>query len=167
MQIFFLHVKNPNPIRATVLAACLLVSANNALAALGQPLATVTNNPAAAAATRLSAASSTQSNLYAVRSNTLESGTVVTEYATPAGLVFAVAWKGPVLPPLDAWLGTYFNTFKAQADASRTSRNVGAPLRIDTPELVVRSSGRMRNFSGYGYAPTLVPTGVDIRDVLP
>lgn len=144
-----------------------VVCANNALAALGQPLATVTGSTATAAATRLSAASSTQSSRYTARSSTLESGTVVSEYATPAGLVFAVAWEGPTLPDLSSLLGNYFPTFREKADASRASRNVGTPFRIDSESLVVRSGGRMRNFSGYAYAPDLIPTGVNISDILP
>ena len=171
-----LHIpKKPRSVRAAVFAGCLagLIGwAGGAWAALGQPLSSNTststgNANAATAAARLSATTTSQSGLYVVLSSTLESGTVVTEYATPAGLVFAVAWRGPVLPELDALLGNYFSTFKTLADASRMTRSLGAPLRIDTPDLVVRSGGRMRNFSGNAYAPGLLPTGVRIRDVLP
>lgn len=168
--------KNPMPlfvarIQSTLLLKTLwavgvaVVCANNALAALGQPLAK--NTTSTAAATRFSAASSTQSGRYTARSSTLESGTVVSEYATPAGLVFAVAWEGPTLPDLSNLLGNYFPTFKEKADASRANRNVGTPLHIDSEGLVMRSSGRMRNFSGYAYAPDLIPAGVNISDILP
>jgi hypothetical protein len=153
----------------TVCLISLMCPCNSALAALGTsftgsaPASTTTT----AAATRLSASTSSTSSLYITRNNTLESGTVVTEYATPAGLVFAVAWQGPTLPDLSALLGTYFPTFKQTADASRTSRNVGTPLRIDTGGLVAVSSGRMRNFSGHAYATGLIPSGVNILDILP
>jgi hypothetical protein len=71
------------------------------------------------------------------------------------------------LPDLSSLLGNYFPTFREKADASRASRNVGTPFRIDSEGLVVRSSGRMRNFSGYAYAPNLIPAGVNIGDILP
>ena len=143
------------------------ICGNSALAALGQPLPPVAASTANAAAAKLSAASSTQSSRYTTRSDTLESGTVVSQYATAAGLVFAVAWQGPTLPDLSSLLGNYFPTFREKADASRASRNVGTPFRIDSEGLVVRSSGRMRNFSGYAYAPDLIPAGVNIGDILP
>lgn len=143
-----------------------------AWAVLGQPLQALPALPAAngsqpVRASLSSTVGSAQSSLYTTRVNTQADGVVITEYATPSGRVFAIAWQGPVLPPLENWLGTYFVNFQAQADASRSQRNVGTPLYIQSPNLVVRSSGRMRNFSGYAYDPQLVPGGLRINDVLP
>lgn len=168
MPFFTARIQSALLSRTVWVVGAGLVCANSALAALGQPLAPVTTSkPSAAAATRLSAAASTQPSRYTTRSSTLESGTVVSEYATAAGLVFAVAWEGPTLPDLSSLLGNYFPTFREKADASRASRNVGTPFRIDSEGLVVHSSGRMRNFSGYAYAPDLIPAGVNISDILP
>jgi hypothetical protein len=169
MPFFTARIQSALLSRTVWVVGVVLVCTNSALAALGQPLAPVTTSKpsAAAAATRLSAAASTQPNRYTTRSSTLESGTVVSEYATAAGLVFAVAWEGPTLPDLNSLLGSYFPTFREKADASRASRNVGTPFRIDSEGLVVHSSGRMRNFSGYAYAPDLIPAGVNISDILP
>lgn len=97
----------------------------------------------------------------------LDNGTTLSEYATPAGLVFALSWEGPFMPDLSSLLGNYFGAFKTQADASRATRNIGTPVGIDAGSVVVRSSGRMRSFSGYAYAPGLIPSGVTISDVLP
>lgn len=104
---------------------------------------------------------------YTLHEVQLENGTTVLEYATPAGLVFAVAWRGPVLPDLSALLGGYFNTFKRETEQARMMGKRGAPVNIERDDLVVRSSGRMRNFFGHAYAPALVPAGVNIKDVLP
>lgn len=155
--------------RPTLLGLALLVSAGGALAVLGQapsvaPAASATN--AAPGATRLAATPSARSGLYTLHEVQLENGTSVREYATPAGLVFAVVWRGPVLPDLSVLLGDYFNTFKVETDQARTLGKRGSPVNVERDKLVVRSSGRMRSFFGYAYAPDLIPTGVNIKDVL-
>ena len=103
---------------------------------------------------------------YTVQETRLENGTNVQEYATPTGLVFAVAWQGPVLPNLDMLLGNYFNTFKLETDQARLLGRRGASVDMSRDGLVVRSSGRMRNFFGHAYATDLVPAGVSIKDIL-
>jgi hypothetical protein len=103
---------------------------------------------------------------YTVQETQLENGTTVREYATPAGMVFAVAWQGPVLPDLDVLLGGYFNTFKLETDQARLLGRRGAPVDMARDGLVVRSNGRMRNFFGHAYALDLIPAGLAIKDVL-
>lgn len=107
-----------------------------------------------------------QSGLYVLHETVLENGTRVREYATPSGVVFAVAWRGPVLPDLSALLGDYFTTFKAETDSARLTGKRGSPVYLERADLVVRSNGRMRNFFGHAYAPALTPSGVNIKDVL-
>jgi hypothetical protein len=96
----------------------------------------------------------------------LETGTTVREFVTPVGAVFAATWRGPVLPDLGGLLGDYFKIFKAETDQIRTLGKRGSPVSIQRSDLVVSSSGRMRNFFGYAYAPALIPTGVNINDLL-
>jgi len=103
---------------------------------------------------------------FTVHQTQLESGTTVVEYATPAGLVFAVSWRGPVLPDLSALLGVYFNTFKLETDKARLAGRRGSSVKIERDDLIISSNGRMRNFFGSAYAPALIPAGVDIKDVL-
>ena len=103
---------------------------------------------------------------YTVHESLLDSGTTVTEYATPAGVVFAVSWRGPVLPDLNALLGDYFRAFRQEAQQARASGRRGSPLTLDSAALVVRSNGRMRNFFGSAYAPELVPADVNVKDAL-
>ncbi len=97
----------------------------------------------------------------------LESGTVVQEFSTAGGIVFAVSWQGPVLPELNALLGKYFATYARTALQAREARRFGGALQINEPGLVMHSGGRMRNFSGFAYVPALVPAGVSVDALLP
>ncbi len=45
----------------------------------------------------------------------LPSGTVVTEFLTPNGAVYAVSWHGPALPNLRQILGNYFARYQTAA----------------------------------------------------
>src|SRR5665647_917035 len=156
-------------IRLMLLGLVLAASVGEATATLGQAPSTLpassTSTPAVGAR-MLAATPTVRSSLYTLHEVQLENGTIVREYATPAGQVFAVAWRGPVLPDLSALLGGYFNTFKAETDQARMTGRRGSPVNIERNGLVVRSNGRMRNFFGHAYAPDLVPTGVNIKDVL-
>jgi len=115
----------------------------------------------------LRAISAATPTLYSAHSTLLETGTSVQEYSNSAGVVFAISWKGPVMPDLSTLLGTYFSHFDQAARASRSSRNIGTPLIIENPDLVVQSSGHMRSFSGNAYVPGLIPAGLNIHDILP
>ena len=96
----------------------------------------------------------------------MDTGTSVREFTNAAGLVFAVAWRGPVLPDLSVLLGNYFASFKTEMEQARGQGRRGSQANFARANLVVHSSGRMRNFSGYAYAPDLIPAGINIKDVL-
>lgn len=85
------------------------------------------------------------------------SGTLVREYVTPSGVVFGVAWSGPVVPNLDQLLGTYFAPFQKQLRATRSQRG---PWAMHASNLVVELGGHMRAHVGRAYDPTLVPANV-------
>ena len=157
-------------VRILLLGLVLMAGAGEVLATLGQtpsaaPAAAATSS-AAPSAKMAAAAPLAQPGLYTLHEVVLENGTRVREYATAAGLVFAVAWDGPVLPDLSALLGGYFNTFKRETEQSRLVGRRGSPVSMDRDGLVVSSSGRMRNFFGHAYAPALIPAGVNVKDVL-
>jgi hypothetical protein len=141
--------------RNALLGAVALGAAVAALpvqAALGGPEATVEADrlqvQGTQRVTRLSA--------YTVHEMQAPSGTVVREYVSPAGTVFAVAWQGPSMPDLRQVLGTYFDRY-AEAAAQRKARG---PIAIEQPGLVVQSSGHMRAFVGRAYIPEALPPGV-------
>lgn len=162
----------PYPVRLLLLCAVLAGGDRPAMATLGKapsvPLvsAAAASSDPAPGAKRLSATPAGRSGQYAIHESALDSGTTVREYATPAGVVFAVSWRGPVLPDLNALLGEYFKAFRQEAQQARTTGRRGSAVGLETDALVVRSNGRMRNFFGWAYAPGLVPADVNIKDVL-
>ncbi|OGB10795.1 MAG: hypothetical protein A3E79_10390 [Burkholderiales bacterium RIFCSPHIGHO2_12_FULL_61_11] len=155
-------------LRVLLLGLTLVASMGDVMATLGQAPTTfpASTLPPAVGAKRLAATPTARSTLYELHEVQLENGTTLREYATPAGVVFAVTWRGPVLPDLSALLGSYFNTFKLETEQARRMGKRGAPVKIERDDLVVRSSGRMRNFFGHAYAPDLIPAGVNINDLL-
>jgi hypothetical protein len=148
----------------------LLTNASQAIAALGQaPSLSVTQNlspPQTPSSKRMAFAPVVATGLYTLHETQLENGTSVREFDTPGGVVFAVAWRGPVLPDLSDLLGNYFDVFKREVDQARAAGRRGAPVHIRRDDLVVKSNGRMRHFFGHAYAPALVPAGVNINDLL-
>jgi len=146
----------------------LLLAGTEAAAALGRTPSAMLASPASTApiARKLSVNSGTEAIAYTQHSVQLENGTTVQEYATSAGLVFAVVWRGPVLPDLSDLLGDYFGSFKAETELARSTGKRGSPVNLVSHKLVVRSTGRMRSFVGYAYAPDLLPVGLDVKDVL-
>ena len=150
-----------------LLGCALAVGAARSLAALGQAPTVATPLSAAAPAARVQAAvPAVDARLYTSHPLQLENGTLIQEYATPAGQVFALSWRGPVLPDLSLLLGEFFSGYKLETDQARALGKRGSPVNVMSSKLVVRSSGRMRSFAGYAYAPELIPSGVNINNVL-
>lgn len=155
--------------KPSLLSLCCVVFAglaSPAMAALGQAPSRLAASSPAVGPRMLALVPTAKVGSYTVQETQLENGTTVREYATPAGLVFAVAWQGPVLPDLDVLLGAYFNTFRLETEQARLLGRRGAPVDMNRDGLVVRSNGRMRNFFGHAYAIDLVPAGLTIKDVL-
>ena len=93
----------------------------------------------------------------------LPSGTVVREFVSPAGKVFAVTWQGPTLPDLQQILGEdNFQTFIGSPIAQRSPRRLRL---VQHDRLVVESAGGPRAFSGRAYVPALVPAGTRMADL--
>ncbi len=91
-----------------------------------------------------------------------DSGTLIREYIAAEGPVFAVVWKGPVMPDLEQILGNYFSDYQSAVQNGRVRR---APVLIQQPELVIRSEGHMRAFSGHAYLPQRLPADVTIDEI--
>ena len=101
---------------------------------------------------------------YRVEEITTPQGTVVKEFISPAGRVFAVSWRGPVMPNLAQTLGsTYFASLTAAEKRQRglLGRN---HVQLRSPQLVVHAGGHMRLFYGVAYVPSLLPPNVSISD---
>jgi hypothetical protein len=147
--------------RASITLALAAVSLG-ALATLGRAPNTPERTPPQAGPRQAVPAD----NLYTVHQTVLPTGTVVTEFASLRGQVFALKWQGPVLPDLSQFFGDYFPAFQAAARQRHASGARGGALLVQQRNLVVLSRGRMGRFEGHAYAPELVPAGVTVGDLL-
>jgi Protein of unknown function (DUF2844) len=102
----------------------------------------------------------TTSQAYSLHEIKTEMGTVVREFVSADGRVFAVAWRGPSLPPMQQILGTYFHQFSAGVQAHHEAHVGRRPLNIQQPGLVVQSNGHPRGYFGRAYVPQMLPAGV-------
>jgi hypothetical protein len=101
----------------------------------------------------------TSTAAYTVHEITTSYGTVVREYISPADKVFAVSWRGPMIPDLRPMLGVYYGQYDQAASAPHIGHR---HLVIDQPGLVLRSSGRMRAFFGRAWVPSLLPQNFSV-----
>lgn len=146
--------------------AALSVFPASGLAALGEPHTNNSLCPSLPLCANPWSGRLAESGLFSTFEKSLETGTVIKEYSRPDGLVFAVSWRGPVQPDFALLLGSYFTTFKQGRDEARHSGHRGSPLAMASNGLVVSASGRMPNFFGFAYITHLVPSGVNIKDVV-
>jgi hypothetical protein len=140
-----------------LLVLCLaLVLASPAFAGLGQNASSVLADQAHVQGTLRS----TQMQNYTVHEIRSANSTILREYVSSAGKVFAVAWQGPWLPDMRQLLAGYFDQFAQAAQAQASSRPGQRVLVIEQPNLVVQSGGHPRAFAGRAYDPQLLPAGV-------
>ncbi|HKC16779.1 MAG TPA: DUF2844 domain-containing protein [Steroidobacteraceae bacterium] len=138
---------------AALTLPALWCAAPPAMAALGDTAASVSGDSARLRASlRVVGGAS-----YSVHELTTVEGTAIREFVTPAGSVFAVAWRGPFKPDLRLLLGAYFDLY---VSAPRSAGSTRTQLAIDQPALAVRAGGHMRAFAGVAWVPALVPAGV-------
>jgi Protein of unknown function (DUF2844) len=131
-----------------------------ALAALGGDVSSIDADSAHMKAT----VNVAQTDNYEVHEMKTPSGTVVREFVSPAGRVFAVAWHGPFVPDMQQILGAYFQQFSAALQA-RKKQYGHAPLNIQEPGLVVQAGGHMRAYVGRAYVPEMLPQDVRADEI--
>ncbi len=165
---------------AGLLAICALLTQPAAHAALGQALASAAQDgtplkapqrvavkaASAVSAAAAPAASSAAGAAAAVQSQVVltPQGATVTEYANASGTVFAITWRGPFKPDLQQLLGQYFASF--QQGVPRAGLGLTAAV-VHGNNIVVHSFGRMRNFYGVAWVPSLLPAGFDVTGLQP
>jgi hypothetical protein len=140
------------------IALLLLTASLPALAELGGDLSSVESDQLKLKGTLRT----TVAAAYTVHEIQTAAGTTVREYVTPAGRVFAVAWRGPQMPDLQQVLGTYFKQYAA---APRAAHPDHAHFAVNQPTFVLQSSGHMRAYFGRAYDPQLLPQNVAITDI--
>jgi hypothetical protein len=94
----------------------------------------------------------------------MDNGVHVREFMTPDGVVFAVAWDGPVPPDLRPLLGTSFAAY-ARTLAALKQPGLQRSLRIASSDLVVETAGHLRAYRGRAYLPALIPDGTPAADL--
>jgi hypothetical protein len=153
-----------NQMTLTALGMTLVMAALPlpAFAALGGDVTSVRTDQARMRAALLRI---TGAGLYTVHEIQTPYGTLVREYVSTTGTVFAVAWQGPWQPDLRQVLGTYFDHYVQSARTARAHRSVRAPLQIEEAGLVVHASGHPRAFVGSAYDPKLLPQGFDTQAI--
>jgi hypothetical protein len=94
---------------------------------------------------------------YTVHEMQTARGTLIRQFVSSAGTVFAVSWQGSA-PDLEQLLGAYFDQYveAAQAQPGRRARGV----HIDTGDFVLESGGHMRFVSGRAFLRSKLPLGV-------
>jgi hypothetical protein len=105
-----------------------------------------------------------QHDAYEVHEMQLPGGTVVDEYVSPAGKVFAVAWHGQFPPPMQQILGTYFQQYST-ALQTQPKMYGHRPLNIHEQGLVVQTAGHMRAYYGRAYILSLLPQGMTVSQL--
>jgi hypothetical protein len=131
-----------------------------AMAALGGDVSSVEADRVQMKAT----VKTTQAGAYSLQEIQVPGGTVIKEYVSPAGRIFAVAWHGPFFPDMQQILGAYFQQYSTalQAQPKHYGRR---PLNIQQPGLVVQAGGHMRAYWGRAYVPEMLPQGVNPDEI--
>ncbi len=147
-------------ISLAIAGAMLLGFSQHAMASLGSNVSSVESDRAQMHANIKMA----QHENYQVHEIQSPSGTVVDEYVSSSGEVFAVTWHGQFPPPMQQILGTYFQQYSAALQA-RPKTYGHHPLNIQEPGLVVQTGGHMRAYFGRAYIPSLIPPGMTLSQL--
>jgi len=131
-----------------------------ALAALGGDLTSVDADRAHLKATSLEVK---PSEAYEVHPIQAPGGTIISEYVSSTGRVFAVSWHGPFIPEMQQILGSYFQQYSAALGAKRPYGR--RPLNIQEPGLVVQTGGHMGAYFGRAYLPEMLPSSLKADEI--
>ena len=165
-----MRIRNKTHMSVLLAVAITCFMTGKALAALGEPAASVAQDGAIATAPRAqSFAARMQQQALAAQSSpfsvtTVQAGKVaIAEYVNAAtGSVFAVRWEGPTMPDMRQILNaTNFDALRAAVQANPV-HGLGAAFEMNLPDLVVQAFGHMGDFTGFAYQPSMLPAGFDV-----
>jgi Protein of unknown function (DUF2844) len=148
-------------LKMLVVVASLVIPASRSWASLGGDAASIQADQLHMQGSRRTTAAES----YTVHEIQANSGTVVREYVSPEGKVFAVAWQGPWMPDMRQILGSYFDQYARANQAQSGGRMRRGPVVIDEPGLVVQIGGHPRAFAGKAYVPEMLPSGVRAENI--
>ena len=107
----------------------------------------------------------TQAAAYTVHEITAPGNTVIKEYVSPAGKVFAIIWHGQFVPNMQQLLGSYYKQFSDAAAAKRETHVRQRSLNVQQPDLVIQNGGHPRAYFGKAYVPSMFPQGVTMDEI--
>jgi hypothetical protein len=148
------------PLLASLLMAVCLFPLQ-ALAALGGDVSSI----AADRAQFNGSIALRQGTVFNVHQIKADNGTVVREFVSPSGSVFAVSWSGPFVPNLHQLLGTYFDQYSAGVTTQKSTYVGRHPLDLKSADLAVEMHGHMRAYYGRAYLPQQIPAGTNVGDL--
>lgn len=102
---------------------------------------------------------------YTVYELTSPLGTVVREYVSAGGSIFAVSWRGAFVPDMHQLLAKRFEMYSLELKKQNTQALGHSVLRISVPGLVVENFGHMRAYAGRAYDRSLLPLGLSIDEI--
>jgi len=132
----------------------LLAIAAPVFAALGEGEETVSADQAKFRAAKTSVS---ERGTFRLHEASRGDGSLIREYVNPQGKVFAVSWRGPVMPDLSQLLGSNFAAFHEKLQFKTSRRRIAT---VQEGDLVVESTGHARGFYGRAYLMSMLPAGV-------
>lgn len=147
-----------------LISSCLIGFPTYVLAGLGGSVDSFQNSSTPVTILRHSVeatSSSTTAINYSTQQMHDDAGNLITEYVSTNGVVFALTWRGMFKPDLHQLLGHYFSTYLA-VEAGSIGRQAQV---VNQDSVVVVSEGRLRNFHGKAYIPSLIPNGFSLDDL--
>jgi hypothetical protein len=91
-------------------------------------------------------------------------GITVREYVDLSGKVYAVSWRGPAMPNVQALLGEYFDAFQQGANTAIGEAGLHT-TRVASGDLLVENRVRLREFTGRAWLASALPPGVSAADI--
>lgn len=146
--------------RATALASCVLLSMS-AFAELGGDVRSVQADQQRMNATRH--VSATQA--YSVHEIRTATSSVVREYVSPSGTVFAISYHGQFLGEGNQLLASYAQQVAPALQSVHKGQHRGGPVTVHLPNVVYHVSGHMRSYTVQAYLPGNVPQGVNLEEL--
>lgn len=98
---------------------------------------------------------------YQVHDIRLADGSLVRQFATPSGQVFALAWRSHLKLQLQPLLGQYFSGYTEARRAATKGHGFVRQSVLSQGGLVVHESAHLGMFAGLAYVHHLVPEGVN------
>jgi hypothetical protein len=95
----------------------------------------------------------------------IKGGTVIREYVSPAGKIFAVSWHGAWPPDMRQLLGSYFPQYHDAIQAEANAHPGRRTVQIVQPEFVFQQGGHPRSFTGRAYLPQMLPAGMKAEEI--